>query len=272
MTGESSVVNKAHWDTLASLHGDGSDGYYDLDSLLAGHTLMIDAEWEAIDAAVGELLGLDVLHVQCHIGFDSVSLARAGAKVTGVDFSATALEKAATIAAKCGVSVDFVEADSTDLPESLHARFDLAYASMGILGWIEDLDAWMASVAACLRPTGRLVLIELHPLFTMLKAGDPLEAHAPYAFDGARVVEEEGSYADLADEITTTSVQYSHGVGEIVTAAAGAGLVVDQVREHLETEFDPLGSVLTRDADGRWRYRLDGYPLPVLLSLQATRP
>src|SRR4051794_1959357 len=159
-------INRAHWDALAALHAGGGEAtsYYDADALVAGGDSMIDAEHDAVAAAVGSVADLDVLHVQCHLGYDAISLSRAGARVTGVDFSQRALREAATLAERCGAPIDWVHADVTALPAQLHGRFDLAYATIGVLGWIADLDAWMRSVAATLRPRGSLVLVEIHPL------------------------------------------------------------------------------------------------------------
>ena len=122
---------------------------------VAGADSLGSGERAGLLAALGrddDLAGLTILHVQCHIGFDTVSLARRGAHVTGTDFSAASLAKAAYIAARSGVSIDWVEAESTALPRSLHGRFDLVYATVGVLCWIGDVPAWMSSVAATLAP------------------------------------------------------------------------------------------------------------------------
>jgi SAM-dependent methyltransferase len=148
-----SAVNRANWDVWAAAHG--QDAYYDSRGLVAGADSLTDVERAGVAAAVGSVEGLDVLHVQCHLGFDAISLARRGARVTGVDFSPVALEKARDLARRCGADVAFVEADATSLPATLHGRFSLAYATMGILCWIADVDAWMASVAYRFRVSGQ---------------------------------------------------------------------------------------------------------------------
>jgi SAM-dependent methyltransferase len=268
----STDVNRAHWDALAQVHGQGSDHYYDVDALVAGHSSLGVAERAGVEAAVDTVDGKDVLHVQCHLGFDAVSLSRLGARVTGVDFSPASLAKARQVADRCGVEIAYVEADSTDLPPSLHGRFDLAYATIGVLGWIEDLDAWMRSVAATLRPGGRLLLVELHPLFGMFASLDPLVADFPYAFSGPVEFDEQGSYADADAELAASkSVEFAHALGEVVTAAVRAGLRVLSLVEHLESEFDPRGRVLPREPDGLHRMRLGGLPAPVLYTLVAER-
>ena len=265
-------VNRAHWDALAAVHGEGHDGYYDVEALARGDRDLLRAEDEAVRLAVGDVAGRDVLHLQCHIGFDAVTLARRGARVTGADFSPASLAKARAIAERCGVEVEYVEADATALPPELHGRFDLVYATIGVLGWIGDLDAWMRSVAAALRPGGRLVLVEIHPLYNVFGGLDPMVVDFPYADTGPQELDEEGSYADPgADVAATRTIEHAHSVGEVVTAALGAGLRIEALREHLEVERDPRGAMLPREDDGLLRLRLQGTALPVLLALVASR-
>ena len=265
-------VNVRFWDALAAAHGGSGDTYYDLDALAAGRSSLSDVEEAAIRESVGDVRGLDVLHVQCHLGLDAVTMARRGARVTGVDFSPVALKRAAEIAARCEVQVEYVEAESTNLPTSLQGRFDLAYATIGVLCWIADLDAWMSSVRSTLRPGGRLVLVELHPLLVMVESADPFRMDMPYAFDGPHEFVEQESYAGVSSSGDGRNVNYAHSLGEVVSAAARAGLHIDALHEHLEASFDPRGDVLAREDDGRFRLRLTGKALPVLFTLLAHQP
>jgi SAM-dependent methyltransferase len=265
-------VNVRFWDSLAAVHGRGGNAYYDLDALAAGRSSLSDVEEAAVAEAVGDVRGLDVLHVQCHLGMDAVTMARRGARVTGVDFSPVALARAAELAARSGVEVEYVEADSTRLPASLEGRFDLAYATIGVLCWIADLDGWMSSVRSTLRPDGRLVLVELHPLLVMVDSTDPLRLDMPYAFDGPHEFTEQESYAGVTASGDGRNVNYAHSLGEIVSAATRAGLRIDALHEHLEAPFDPRGDVLAREDDGRFRLRVTGQPLPVLFTLIARDP
>jgi SAM-dependent methyltransferase len=226
-----------------------------------------------VAAAVGDVSGLSVLHVQCHLGFDAISLARRGARVTGVDFSATALGRAAELARACGVQVEWIEADSTALPPTVDRRFDLAYATIGVLIWIGELGAWMRSVYSALRPGGRLVIVDGHPLQDMVDTPDPLTLDFPYG--GGRPVSFRNpqTYADPSLQLSNHEyVNYPHSLGEIVSAAAGAGFRVDELTEHLSASFEYRPGITTREDDGRWRLRIAGRPVPVLFTLRATRP
>jgi SAM-dependent methyltransferase len=264
-------TNRRYWDAMAAVHG--QDAYYDIEGLVAGASSLGEIEEAAVREAVGDVAGLDVIHIQCHIAHDAISLARRGARVAGADLSPAAIAKARATAERCGVELELVEADSQALPESLHGRFDLAYATIGVLCWIGDLDGWMRSAHAVLRPGGRLVLVDGHPLYMAMATVDPLALDFPYADDGPRTYDEHGSYADRDAKLAeTVSIQFGHSLGEIVTAALRAGLRVEALHEHMDVDRDPRGDLLAADDDGRYRLRVSGERLPILYTLIAARP
>jgi SAM-dependent methyltransferase len=276
-------ANHEHWEALARFHGTGDDSYYDLDLLRGGGSLMGDEELAALDRATGGAAfdGAKVLHLQCHIGCDSIALARMGAHVTSVDFSRTALDRLEVLAKECGVQVETIEADATKLPASLANSFDYVYASIGVLCWIGDLEAWMHGVAQALRPGGTLVLVEIHPLATMIETLDPLVVDFPYRFDGPHVYRGTGSYANRDADVAWTTVQYAHSLGDVVTAAVSAGLTCTYLEEHVSGSFN-TGQFDGPEDDGRYRLRLGvgeeregtrapAAPLPVLFTMLATR-
>jgi SAM-dependent methyltransferase len=268
--GDALEINRAWWDGAAAIHGD--DPIYDTDALIAGADWLGEEEQTALAASVGSMDGLDVIHVQCHIGFDTISLARRGARVTGLDFSPAALAKAQDLARRSGVEATWVQADAARIPADLHGRFDLAYATIGAISWIEDLPAWMHAVAATLRPGGRLVLVEVHPLLTMVAEREPFSLDFPYSFDGPHRFNEPGTYADPNAELASSeTVNFAHSLGETVTAAIEAGLRIDSLTEHVEASKSPRPPIVPREADGRYRLRLDGQPLPILFTLLATK-
>lgn len=263
------VTNRSHWDALAAVHG--QDDYYDSRGLVAGQSSLVEEEECALAEAVGDVADLNVLHVQCHIGFDTVTIARRGARVTGVDFSEASLAKARALAERCGVDIEWVAAEITELPEALHERFDLAWATIGVLCWIADLGAWMRSVAGTLVPGGHLVLIDGHPLSKMVASTDPLVLSLPYAGAAPLRFEDSTSYTN-APAPTGPSVEFAHSLGEIVTAAADAGLMLTGLTEHLDVSFDHRSGYVKREPDGRYRLRLGGGILPTLFTLRAVRP
>lgn len=277
--------NLEHWEDLAAFHGTGNDSYYDIPALIDGRTALRDLERAAVDTATSGrgVAGLQVAHVQSHIGIDTIHLARLGATVTAFDFSPMALRRLRDLADLCGVEVRTVVADSQELGTGAfrewHGRFDVVYATVGVISWIADLDAWMTGVAGLLKPGGRLALLELHPLLCMPETVDPLVLDFPYANDGVRHYEGTGSYANPTADLTWSIDQYGWSVGETVNAAISAGLRVVRLDEHVSAPFDPRGDILTREDDGLFRLRIgigrDGAPpepLPVLFTLIAEKP
>ena len=266
-------VNRRFWDSLAAVHAAAAPGsYYDVEALVAGERPLGDLEQRALESCCPDVAGLDVIHVQSHVGVDAIILAQRGARVTAVDFSPPALDRGRAIAQRASVEIEWVEADANALPATLDGRFDLAWVTIGAICWIEDLGAWMKGVARTLRPGGRLVMVEMHPLFQMVDEGVPLTLDMPYAFDGPHVFDEDGSYADPDAKLeATTSVVYPHSLGETVTAAIDAGLTVERLEEHLDSEDDPRGNALARGDDGRHRLLVSGLPLPLLFTLVARR-
>jgi SAM-dependent methyltransferase len=261
------AANRALWDEWTAIHQTSS--FYDLEGFKRGGSRLRDYEVDE----VGDVGGKSLLHLQCHFGIDTLSWARLGARVTGVDFSPVAIARARDLARRAGLDVRFVLADMLALPGELHGVFDLAVATYGVLCWIGDLDRWARSAASTLRPGGRLVLVDLHPLFLMVDSVDPLVLGFPYADTGPLHFDVAGSYADPhADIGATATVQWAHSLGEVVGAVAGAGLWVDSLVEHLSAEVDHRGGLLVQGADGRWHLPVGGQDLPVLFALGASKP
>ena len=263
-------LNRRWWDERAALHG--QDAVYDTTGFLSGRSTLYRLDHEL----AGDVTGRSLIHLQCHTGMDTLSWLRAGAaSETGVDFSDVALTKARETAERTGLAerATFVRADVLSVPESLHGQFDICYASRGVLGWIEDVEGWMRTAAAVLRPGGHLVLTAMHPLFLMADSVDPLRLDFPYANDGPRTFTEAGSYAAPdAATLHNTTVQFAHSVGEIVTAAIDAGLRIERLGEHVEAATDVGRGLLPRGEDGLVRWRVDTELLPILYSLRARKP
>ncbi|MCF2530320.1 class I SAM-dependent methyltransferase [Yinghuangia soli] len=262
-------ANRSLWDERARVHGSTPDDrFYDVDSFLAGREPLFATEVEL----AGDVAGRDLLHLQCHFGMDTLSWARRGARVTGVDFSPVAVARARDLAERAGLEAEFIEADTQALPASLAGRFDLVVATYGVLCWIGDLDGWMRGAAMALRPGGMLVLVDLHPAYQTLASFEPLVADWPYGGGEPQRATESGSYADPALKTADHDVvEYPYSLGEIVTAAAGAGLRIDRLTEHVSAEFDPRG-LLPQSPDGAYRLPYGDTHLPLLYSLRAVAP
>lgn len=261
-------LNQESWDERAVLHSQ-DPNFYDTDSVLRGASSLRETEL----ALAGDVTGARLLHLQCHLGLDTLSWARRGARPTGVDFSPVAVAKAHRLAERAGQDVAFVHADVCNLPVDLHQRFDLAVATYGIFTWIGDLSAWANNAAATLAPGGRLIVVDLHPLIQMIEQSSPLEVDFPYANNGPHHCHSDTSYANPTAPLTAAdTIQWAHSVGEIITAVAKAGLRIEQVDEPLSSDHNDRPGVLTAGTDGRWRLDIWGKPLPVLLAVLASKP
>jgi len=263
-------VNRRLWDAWTKLHEDAP--FYDLAGFREGGIRLADYEL----AEIGPVDGLSLLHLQCHFGIDSLSWARLGARVTGVDLSPKAIELASRLARELGLDARFIESDVYELPGRLEEQFDLVYTSRGVLGWLPDIRRWADVVARYVRPGGRFYITEIHPVAQAFEneGVQPGELRLEYPYWEHRdplVFPVHGSYADPdADVGEQEEHGWNHGLGEIATALIDAGLEIVSLREYDFVDW-PM-DVLVRSEDGRYRLpkEVKG-ELPLFFSLLATR-
>ena len=260
-------TNLARLDELVGVHVHARD-VYDLDAFRAGRSTLNSIEIEE----VGDARGKRLLHLQCHFGMDTISWARQGAEVVGVDFSAQAISLARELAAELGAGAEFVCSDVYDLPGKLEGAFDIVFTSYGVLCWLPDLAAWGKVISHFLEPGGFFYIVDQHPIDGIF--GDPEEgfvASGPY-FDIGPIEETSvGSYADRSAIVEhTTSYQWQHSLSDIINALAGSGLRVEFLHEFPFSTFQWLPSMVQGE-DGWWR--APGHDnVPFLLSLKASKP
>jgi SAM-dependent methyltransferase len=268
-------LNQANWDERTAAHL-GPRGY-DLSTHRAGRG-RLDA---IVEAELGPVSGLSVLHLQCHIGDDTIAIAQRGAaRVIGLDFSPPALDAARSLAAECGLTnTRFVLSDVLAAPAALAedgAAFDLVFTSWGTIWWLPDLTRWAASIAHALKPGGRLYFADMHPAAFPFddaagtdSAGRPLLAfpyfaRTPLAFDNP------SDYADPEARLANSrTVEFLHPLSDILGALRGAGLMLDWLHEHPRLTWK-LFSCLVQDQDGLWTWP-DKPWLPLAVSLSALR-
>lgn len=247
-------INLRHWDERAGFHLDTPMYREFVARLQAGHDALLPID----DRVLGDVTGLHVLHAQCHVGTDTLSLVRRGAAVVGVDFSPRAIAQAQALSASLGLPARFVVGDVLDLPATLGGPFDLVYTSYGVLCWLGDLPRWARQLAAQLRPGGRLVVIDSHPLSTAILPGgighDALTLQHRYLGDGTpERWRAAGSYADPScATVHDETLEWDHSLGDVVNAIAAAGLRVESLVEHPET-FYGFHPALQRGDDRLWR-------------------
>lgn len=283
------AVNRANWDSRAPLHAKG----YDIDRLLADPSALSRVV-EFDRPRLGELSGLDVVHLQCHIGTDTLGLARLGGRAVGVDLSPASLAEARALAERAGTPIEYVEADVYSAPDALGGRrFDLVYTGIGALCWLPSIERWARTVATLLRPGGRLFIRDGHPVLNSLLGMVVGEEHPdraqqpwvsgpgqatpalelPYFEQPVPIVwTEEATYA--SDEPVGSPLQWewNRGIGEIVTAVLASGLELTGLVEHDSLPWDALPGLMVLDeATGEYRLRDRPERLPATFTLTAIK-
>jgi SAM-dependent methyltransferase len=268
------ALNREHWDERVLPHA--ASPTYAVDRFVADPTFLSDVVRFDLPR-LGDIAGLRGVHLQCHIGTDTVSLARLGARMTGLDFSTPAVEQARAFAASVGADVDFVQSDVYDALEVLEpGGYDLVFTGIGALCWLPDIRRWAGVVTSLLRPGGRLFIREGHPM--LLTLGDPrpdglLCVEYPY-FEPAEpsVWDMPGTYVESDHEfVHTTSADWSHGLGEVVTALFDAGMQITMLVEHDSVPWDALPGLMEALPGGEYRLADRPQRLPHSYTLQAVR-
>jgi len=266
-------VNKANWESRVDHHV--AAGSYSLRRFVDDPTFLSDVV-RFDRPRLGDISGKDVVHLQCHIGTDTLSLARLGARVTGLDFSPKALAAARQLAAECGQPVRYVEAELYEAPAALGtSRFDVVYTGIGALCWLPDIKRWASVVANLLRPGGRLFIREGHPMLWALADPRPdgvVAVEYPY-FEtaGTRFLEQKTYVEHEGDLAEPETLQFNHGLGEIITALMRTGMTLASFEEHDSVPWPALGEQMVEDADGEFRLRDRPERIAATYTLQAVK-
>ena len=268
------AANRANWDDRAAAHAASPD--YELQRFADDPSFL--SEVVRFDRPrLGDVAGLRTVHLQCHLGTDTVSLARLGARMTGLDFSPASLRRARSLAAATGTDVRFVEADVYGAVGALDGdTFELVYTGIGALCWLPSITRWAAVVAALLAPGGRLFMREGHPMLWALDdrpdvgiclAESYFERREPLTFDSPE------TYVRTETPIEHgLTYEWNHGLGEIVTALLDAGLNLTGLTEHDSVPWEALPGHMERDDAGEWRLRDRPERLAASYTLTAIKP
>lgn len=269
------AINRARWDEVVAEHK--ASPFYRVREFLAGEDSLLPIEAEEI----GEVAGCDLVHLQCHFGLDTLSLARRGARVTGLDFSSKAIEAARSLAAEAGLSATFVLGNVYDAPTLIAERFDRAYVTWGAINWLPDIAGWARVVAALLRPGGSLYLLEGHPAALALEQKDPADPIVPtyeyFQGEAPLIFHAETSYTEGGIEggggaalANTEMHEWIHPLGSIVGALIGAGFSIECLHEHPRLAWRLFPCLMERE--DRMFYFPPGKPgFPLSFSLKARK-
>ena len=256
-------ANRISWNKRAMVHKDSA--FYDLDSFRKGKTSLQPAELEAL----GDVQGKSLLHLQCHFGMDTLSWARMGAKVTGIDLSDEAIAIAKDLADELNLDAEFICCNVYDVPAYTNKQYDIVFTSYGVIGWLPDLDAWAQVISASLVPGGTFFMAEFHPVVWMMDENfEYIKCH----YHNHEVIEETANttYADRDTAINITDYSWNHSLGEVITALLAHGLEITLFKEYPYSYYNCFNKTV-QGADGYYRIQGLEDKLPMMYTIKATR-
>ena len=244
--GEELAANRRNWDERVDVHV--ASRFYDVDGWLRARPGPQPRELEAL----GDVSGMDLVHLQCHFGLDTLAWARIGARVTGLDFSSEAVATARDIALG-------------------HRTFDVVYVSLGALCWLPSADRWASQVAGLLRPGGRLYLHDGHPLAWALSAESLVVEHGYFETEAPFVDDSDETYTDATRSLVNRrSYEWNHGLGQTVTALLDHGMRIDRLEEH-NWHVHRRFPWLVEQSPGYWFAPPEFPQVPLTFTVVATR-
>jgi 2-polyprenyl-3-methyl-5-hydroxy-6-metoxy-1,4-benzoquinol methylase len=254
------------WNELTPIHA--QSDLYDMEGFKQGKSTLESIELEE----AGDVCGKSLLHLQCHFGMDTLSWARLGANVTGVDFSDEAINLARSLSKETGIKANFICADIYKLPDVMHKKFDIVFTSRGVLCWLPDLEKWAKLISHFLKPGGTFYIIENHPfmmVFDNSTNAAGLKVSNSY-FHKTQPVrwEPEGDYTDRNAMVMNPSYEWMHSLSDVMNALIGAGLRIEFLHEfpYINYQHFPF---MEEVKPGQWRIK--GIDMPLAFSLKAAK-
>lgn len=256
-------TNKAAWNLKTDIHINSE--FYDQTSFLKGKSSLKNIESDFL----GNISGKSILHLQCHFGQDTISLSRAGAKATGIDFSDVAIDHARKTAQELSIDTRFVCSDVYELPEVLNEKFDIVFTSYGVLGWLPDMEKWANVVSCFLKPGGRFVMVEFHPVVWMFD--DEFKTVAYNYFNEGEIIEQvQGTYADKKNEISYTTICRNHNLSEVIGNLIKAGIRIGRFEEFDYSPYDCFKNTVRIDED-KYRIKHLDDKIPMIYAIEGIK-
>lgn len=255
--------NRKLWNARVPVHID-SD-FYAMKEFLEGKSSLKEIEL----GLLGDVKGKNILHLQCHFGQDTLSLARMGANVTGIDLSDEAIEKAKEINTKLGTSGKFICCDVYSLKQHLNEKFDIVFTSYGTIGWLPDLDKWADIISHFLKPGGEFVFAEFHPVIWMFD-DEFKEVFYSYFNTETIITESQGTYTDRNANIQQKEYGWNHPLDEVITALLKCGLSLNSFAEFDYSPFNCFKN-LKKVEENKYVFEHFGNKIPMVYALKATK-
>lgn len=257
-------INRDLWDGWTKIHAE--SGFYDLKGFKDGKSTLKSVEIEEL----GDVSGKSMLHLQCHFGLDTLSWAKRGAHVTGVDFSEKAVSLARSLSNELDIPAEFIRSDIFELPKILDRRFDIVFTSHGVLAWLYDLNRWAEVVTSYLKLGGMFYIVEFHPFLNVLgDKGENIE-HPYFHNKKPMKYNVQGSYAEPDADFSHTCYQWCHGLGDVVTALISAGLKLEFVHEWPYSAYNCC-PFFEESEQGHYILKSRPNTIPLMFSIRAIR-
>jgi len=256
--------NRESWNELTKLHAESS--FYDLEGYKNGESSLNPIELEEL----GDIKGKKLLHLQCHFGMDTLSLAREGANVTGVDMSDTSIEKAKELASELNISAKFIRSNVYEIENVLNDTFDIVYTSYGAINWLNDLDKWAQLIAKYLKSGGVFYMVEFHPF--VYSMNDEFEISESYFKTKAIETTIDKSYTDNSDvkNQNLKHVEWHHSLSEVVNSLIKSGLKIELLNEYPYQVYNCFPNLMEMEK-GKWVSDKHGDKIPYLYSIKASK-
>ena len=256
-------INRDLWNNSTDFHL--KSDFYDLEGFMKGKSSLKEIELNLL----GDVKGKNILHLQCHFGQDSISLERLGAHVTGVDLSDKAIDQAEKLAKMCNVNSTFICCDIYDLPHYLNKSFDIVFTSYGTIGWLPDLYKWGQIVSRFLKPNGKFVFVEFHPVVWMFD-DNFTEIGYNYFNSGAIIEMQKGTYADKNADIHQKCIVWNHGISEVVNNLIQNNLEIQSLDEFDYSPYNCFNKTIEFEP-GKYHIEHLGNKIPMVYSIVATK-
>lgn len=256
-------ANKQLWNKRVAIHLNSQ--FYDAASFKAGKTSLNEIELKSL----GNVKGKSLLHLQCHFGMDTISWAREGAIVTGIDFSEEAISAAKTLAEEVNVKANFICSDVYNLPNNLHQQFDFVFTSYGVIGWLPDLDKWASVINRFLKPGGTFFIAEFHPVLWMM---DDNFTFLKYSYFNDEVIEttSQGTYGDRDANISLVEYGWNHSLDEVMGNLLKYNLEITHFKEYSFSPYNCFNNTVMAN-DGMYRIKGLENKLPMMYSIKAIK-
>lgn len=258
-----SKINKKWWNDVVAIHAKSKE--YNLAAFKKGKSSLFSIE----ERELKNVKGKTMLHVMCHFGMDSLSWARKGAVVTGVDISEESIKLAKQLSNDLKIPATFICSDVYKLPKVLDKKFDILFMSYGVLLWLQNLPKFMQIMSLFLKKGGTLYIAELHPFTNILNP--EAKIHNEYFFRGPYLEDTEGTYTDWNAKLKGETYMWSYTMGDIINSIIDAGLKIEFLHEFPFSMYEQYPGLMKKNKNGQWVFKNKKIELPLLFSLKATK-